>query len=295
MNWWQVSLLLVAAAIPSRLVSAQINSPPTFSSANYTAVLSEDASDGTVLGVTIEATDDDGVEYSITSGGDIFSINATSGEIEVLNNDLIDYETSSTITVVVQATDKNAEPASSSVDLFITLLNVNDNAPVFDDIVYNFTAVEEEFSLVVGTVRATDLDGDDLEYGFQDNSLSEFTLSTEGNVATLTTTTKLDYEDQTSFTFSVFVSDGLNDHVVYATVTVTVIDIIDLRPVIKPVASELLIDLDNNQRTVEMSHLEVTDDDNLYSGKAEIKYIFDNVESVSFRFVHNIMHSCSYI
>ena len=58
MNWWQVSLLLVAAAIPSR---AQINSPPTFSSANYTAVLSEDASDGTVLGVTIEATDDDGV------------------------------------------------------------------------------------------------------------------------------------------------------------------------------------------------------------------------------------------
>ena len=287
MNWWQVSLLLVAAAIPSRLVSAQINSPPTFSSANYTAVLSEDASDGTILGVTIEATDDDGVEYSITSGGDTFSINATSGEIEVLNNDLIDYETSSTITVVVQATDKNAEPASSSVDLFITLLNVNDNAPVFDDIVYNFTAVEEEFGLVVGTIRATDLDGDDLEYGFQDNSLSEFTLSTEGNVATLTTTTKLDYEVQTSFTFSVFVSDGLNDHVVYAIVTVTVIDIIDLRPVIKPVASELLIDLDNNQRTVEMSHLEVTDDDNLYSGKAEVKYIFDNVESVSFRFVHN--------
>ncbi len=292
MNWWQVSLLLVAAAIPSR---AQINSPPTFSSANYTAVLSEDASDGTVLGVTIEATDDDGVEYSITSGGDIFSINATSGEIKVLNNNLIDYETSSTITVVVQATDKNAEPASSSVDLLVTLLNVNDNAPVFDDITYNFTAVEEEFSLVVGTIRATDLDGDDLEYGFQDNSLSEFTLLTETNVATLTTTTKLDYEVQTSFTFSVFVSDGVNDHVVYATVTVNVIDIIDLRPVIKPVASELLIDLDNSQQTVEMSHLEVTDDDNLYSGKAEVKYIFDNVESVSCQYVHYMMHSFSYI
>lgn len=284
MSGWQLILPLVLATFclnPLR-IQAQ-NSAPVFSSANYTAMLSETAPNGTVVDVTITATDADGVSYSILTGGDAFNINASTGEVSVMNSQLIDYEESPLMTVVIEATDFNTNPASSTVELFISLINENDNPPVFQSVSYSFSAVEEESGLTVGTIQATDADGDSLTYQFTDTSLSEFTLTTESNIATLSVTSKLDFEDQPMFNFTVAVTDG--SFIVLTTVVVSVIDIIDQRPVIKPVSSQLLIDLDEDQRSVDLSHLEVTDDDNLYSGTASVKYLFDGDESVS-------MHAC---
>lgn len=280
MNEWQVVLPLIVATLlclNPPVVQAQ-NSAPVFSSANYSASLSESAPNATVVDVTISATDLDGLSYSIITGGDAFSINSSTGEVSVKNDQLINYEDTSQINVVVQATDFNINPASSTVDLFISLINENDNSPVFQNTPYSFSAVEEETGLILGTITAIDADGDSLMYQFTDTSLSEFTLTTENNVATLGVTTKLDYEDQTSFTFTVAVTDGT--HIVNTDVVVSVIDIIDQRPVIKPFTSQLLLDLDKDERSLDLTHLEVTDDDNLYSGKASVKHLLDEVESV---------------
>ena len=274
MGVWQVLFALVAV-----LGSAQSqNTPPVFTNASYNVEVSEAIENGTLLEVNIEASDPDGVVFGIDSGS-AFSINSTTGDITVKNTDLLDYEVSSTVIVTITATDLNANPASSSADLVVTLTNVNDNAPVFQDLPYTFSVVEEETGAFVGTIRATDADEDSLSYFIMDTTLSEFKISTANNEATLTVTTKLDFETESKYSFIVVVSDGTNSASI--NVNVTVIDIIDQRPLIKPVTSELLINLDDNQRMINMSHLEVTDDGNLYSGAVEIKHLLDGVEAVS--------------
>ena len=277
MGGWQALTLLVLTTICS-FAQAQ-NDPPTFLNEPYAVELSETVANETVVQVSIEAIDPDGVQYSITEGGNAFAINATSGEVTVKNTELIDYETSPSITVVIVATDENANPESSSATLTISLVDENDNFPIFDAASYSFSVIEEESNVVVGTIQATDADADTtLIYAIKDTTLSDFVLTTENNIATLKVTSKLDFEEQTFFSFVILVSDGLNS--VETLVNVSVIDIIDQRPVITPVTSDVVLDFDQSQQSADMSHLTVTDDDKVYRGTAELLYLEDDSEQV---------------
>ena len=105
----------------------------------------ESTSPGTVI-QRIEASDMDSenngrLTYSFTSESDpgIFSLESTSGDLRLLQKLKFSgkiYE------LEVQATDHGPVQLSSSQNLRITVIDVNDNAPVFDDGIVSVNVVE---------------------------------------------------------------------------------------------------------------------------------------------------------
>lgn len=72
------------------------------------------------------------VEYSLseTEGSNLLRINPSSGVIQTAAE--LDRETLDVIRLSVLATDKGDPPMSSSALVEITILDVNDNCPVFE-------------------------------------------------------------------------------------------------------------------------------------------------------------------
>ncbi|KAM6116123.1 uncharacterized protein FYW35_006736 [Pterocles gutturalis] len=109
---------------------------PQFNQSVLNVALPEDSSDGTPV-VRVRATDPDlgiygQVLYAIDtvvplSSLDVFSIDATSGEIRLTGR--LDFETVSFYDLLVKATDKGTPPLSGHVKVVVEVLDVNDNAP----------------------------------------------------------------------------------------------------------------------------------------------------------------------
>lgn len=100
---------------------------PTDSNADANSV-AEGAANGTVVGLKASSTDPNGpaVTYSLTNNaGGRFAIDASSGVVTVANGSLLDYETATSHTITVQASDGAAGTPGTSTQMFtINLLNV---------------------------------------------------------------------------------------------------------------------------------------------------------------------------
>ena len=128
---------------------------------------------------TVKASDADGdtVTYAFAEGSNAdgyFAIDSTSGEITLtaagaasLANDFEELGNTQTVTVVA---DDGTKTTSITVKLNET--NLNDNAPAFTDTttengtaIYSFDYAENATtSTVLGTVKASDADGDKVTY-----------------------------------------------------------------------------------------------------------------------------------
>jgi serralysin len=83
-------------------------SPGSVTDSNSAAnSVAENSANGTVVGITAATSDPNGgVTYSLTNNaGGRFAINATTGVVTVANGVLLDYETATSHTITVQATD----------------------------------------------------------------------------------------------------------------------------------------------------------------------------------------------
>ncbi|MGD1336328.1 Ig-like domain-containing protein, partial [Vibrio harveyi] len=150
---------------------------PVFGDSSYEFNYDENISESTVIG-QVSATDADGnnVTYSIKSGNDNgwFEINAN-GEITLTTAGAAaaanDFEALANIhNIVVTATGTDGSGADTSTDINVTLneQNVNDNAPVFGDSSYEFNYDENiAEDVVIGTVSATDADGNNVTYSIK--------------------------------------------------------------------------------------------------------------------------------
>ncbi|XP_067654381.1 protocadherin Fat 4-like [Haliotis asinina] len=135
----------------------------------------EDTAAGAVISAC-QATDgdlgDDGdVTYSIVSvvsasggdGSDKFTIDAVSGELMVAGELDVDAATNGEAgyTVSVRASDNGGTPRTVDCSISVTLLNTNDNAPVFDQHTFQ-TSLSEDSAVdtVVITFSVQDYDGD---------------------------------------------------------------------------------------------------------------------------------------
>lgn len=103
---------------------------PVFVGAPYTAVVSENAPDGTSI-ARAEAVDaDEGtnavVEYSLNYDGGIFRIDSISGNISFYGSEVTNQQRS--YSIVIEATDGEL---SSMTHINVTVLDENDNAPQF--------------------------------------------------------------------------------------------------------------------------------------------------------------------
>jgi hypothetical protein len=176
-------------AITVNVTNVNDNSPSFTSEATFSA-----AENQTAIG-TVTATDADGDAVTFIISGDELEI-TSAGVLTFASAP--DYETKATYTATVTATDG---VNISQQNITVNVTNVNDVAPVFTSSA-TFSAAENQTA--IGTVTATDADGDDVTFTV---SGTELEITSAG---VLTFASAPDYETKTSYTAIVTASDGEN-------------------------------------------------------------------------------------
>ena len=114
------------------------DSAPRFSQDHQLMTVNENVPIGTIVGF-VKATDSDSgdnsrIDYYVTGGNKfgIFDVNRTTGAISVQRP--VDYEEATTHALKIRASDNAVRNQKSSLlDVFITVVDKNDNAPVFSE------------------------------------------------------------------------------------------------------------------------------------------------------------------
>ncbi|TWU36173.1 Cadherin domain protein [Novipirellula artificiosorum] len=183
---------------------------------SQTFSVSETAGNTTVVGTVTASDDDTGTTFSawtITAGntGGAFAIDSSSGQITVANAAAIDYENDTTFTLTLTVSDGTNTAATETV-----LVNVqaeNDNTPVIDPSQTFLVSETAGNTTVVGTVTASD---DDAATTFSawtitaGNTGGAFAIDSGSGQITVANAAAIDYENDTSFTLTLSVSDGTN-------------------------------------------------------------------------------------
>ncbi|PIC27301.1 hypothetical protein B9Z55_019604 [Caenorhabditis nigoni] len=165
------------------VLDVQDNSP-IFEKDSYFGEIREDAPIGTtVLSVfarDLDSGENGEVEYSLGEGNgkNLLAINSKSGVIQTAAP--LDRETLSLIRLDVIASDKGIPKKESKALVEITVLDVNDNAPVFASDSYNITILENiTLPTVIATVKATDED-------FGTNGKVHYSMASSSGIGGLT-------------------------------------------------------------------------------------------------------------
>lgn len=118
---------------------------PQFSAASYACSLAENLAAGATCSASISATDADGtgniVTYSLQSSEDAFAIDSSTGVVSTTA--ALDRETRASYSLTVVATDSGSPSRSNTISLAVTVTDVNDNSPVFDDATINVLFSED--------------------------------------------------------------------------------------------------------------------------------------------------------
>ena len=117
--------------VPVTINVTDVNEPPTFPDATTTRSVAENSAGGTNVGAVITATDPDGdtLYYGLSFHGNIFTINQTTGQIQVKNGANLNHEGVSSYANSVFVLDKKDDDgkADNVADAFITLtINITD-------------------------------------------------------------------------------------------------------------------------------------------------------------------------
>lgn len=142
---------------------------PRFSSNVYQASVKEDIPVGSSV-LPVHAFDADSglnkqVRYSIQRGSEEipFNVDSVSGVISTARP--LNFESKSQYSFFVIATDGGKPPLSSSAQVAVTVVDVNDNAPQFPKSVYNADVREDEkVGRQIVQVTATDVDSKTIYY-----------------------------------------------------------------------------------------------------------------------------------
>ncbi|XP_056625260.1 protocadherin beta-15-like isoform X18 [Triplophysa dalaica] len=156
------------------------------------------------------------------------------GEL-VLNKEL-DREQQKEVTLILTAVDGGTPPRSGTVAIHVTVLDANDNAPVFSQAVYKVSLPENSpVDTVVVTVSATDADegqNGEVRYAFghlSETHLNTFSLDPVSGVIKLTGV--IDYEKASLVELPIQAKDG-QGLASYSAVVINVVDVNDNAPVI---------------------------------------------------------------
>uniref|UniRef100_A0A8C9XIZ6 Cadherin domain-containing protein n=1 Tax=Sander lucioperca TaxID=283035 RepID=A0A8C9XIZ6_SANLU len=201
--------------------------------------ISESASKGARFPIE-EAHDADIGKYSVQTynlhSNDNFILGVGTNSVELVLNKELDREILKEISLLLTALDGGSPQRSGTVVIHITVLDANDNVPVFSQAVYKASLPENSpLGTVVLTVSAADADeglNGDVTYDFghiSEDIKSMFTIDHKTGDIQLTTT--VDFETASSFELRVTAKDGLG-LTSYAKVIIDVTDVNDNAPVI---------------------------------------------------------------
>lgn len=195
--------------------------------------VSENAVNGTVVGITASSFDPDPtqtVTYSLLdSAGGRFAIDATTGIVTVANASLLNYEAATSHTITVRASDGTGITTTSFV---ISIIDGNDapTVPTDSNTAANSVAEGASTGTLVGlTALATDPNpGDTLIYSLINDAGGRFAIDPGTGVVSVANGALIDYETATSHQITVQVSDG--EFIRQQTFTIAVTNVSDTPP-----------------------------------------------------------------
>ncbi|XP_028277980.1 protocadherin Fat 3 [Parambassis ranga] len=168
--------------------------------------------------LTVNAKDDDkgrdGVlRYSVRGGSGLgtFTIDEDTGVIYTAG--ILDCETKDSYWLTVYATDKGVTPLSASIEVFIQVEDVNDNAPLTSDPIYHPVIMEnspKDVSVIRIQAQDPDLTATPSRLSYRisaGNPQNFFSINPKTGLIT-TTARKLDREQQAEHFLEVTVIDG---------------------------------------------------------------------------------------
>ncbi|XP_056330520.1 protocadherin-16 [Danio aesculapii] len=256
-------------SVTARIFVTDVNdNEPVFISASVVSVM-EDQPVGFVVVYVMAVDADQGengrVTYRIQSGniGGKFSINPDTGSLSILRP--IDREEQDLYNLTIVAEDHGLQQHSSSQLLSVQVIDVNDEAPYFQESQYEaFIAENQLAGSTVLVVSASDMDQGTngiVTYG----SIVGDDFSIHPVTGVITTTKALDREAQGVYALTVYARDGGSPpNFAKTSVRVTVLDENDNRPAFGRVYYSL--EVPENQEPVTLFTIRATDQDSGDSG-----------------------------
>ena len=209
-------------SIPVTISVTDVNEAPIFANSTATRSIAENTAADTNIGSAVTATDPDNDTLTYTLGGAdaaSFSIVSTSGQLQT--NAALNYETKSSYSVTVTATD--GDDLSDTTTVTISVTDVNE-APSFATTTATRSIAENTAAdtNIGSAVTATDPDNDTLTYTLGGADAASFSIvSTSGQ---LQTNAALDYETKTTYSVTITVSDSELTDTINVTINVTDVD-----------------------------------------------------------------------
>uniref|UniRef100_A0A8C4WGP0 Cadherin domain-containing protein n=1 Tax=Gopherus evgoodei TaxID=1825980 RepID=A0A8C4WGP0_9SAUR len=213
---------------------------PLFSQPDgYQVSLAENSPSGTEL-LVLSATDGDLGDNGtvliavgpLVATHRVFRLDPVSGKLSTISQ--LDREEQDHYSLQVLATDLGSPPLSSVTRVNVSLLDVNDNSPVFYPVQY-FAHIQENepAGSYVTTISASDPDlgpNGTIKYSISAGDNSRFQI--HGQTGVITTKIALDREEKTAYQLQIVAIDGGNlQSQNQAIVTITVLDTQDNPPV----------------------------------------------------------------
>ncbi|XP_056899742.1 protocadherin gamma-A11-like isoform X4 [Takifugu flavidus] len=177
------------------------------------------------------------VQRYILQKNDNFILSVDNKKVELVLENRLDREKQKEMNLLLTALDGGSPQRSGTVVIHVTVLDANDNAPVFSQAVYKASLPENSpLDTVVMQVSATDADegvNGEVKYDFghlSDEDVNVFSVDPQSGE--IRVTGLIDYEERRSFEMRVEAKDGLG-LTSYAKLLIEVIDKNDNAPVIQ--------------------------------------------------------------
>ncbi|XP_058505635.1 protocadherin beta-16-like isoform X12 [Solea solea] len=254
------------------------DNPPTFMTNESHFNISESVISGTIFNLD-RATDldvgENGLKTYVLKPADMFSIkinNQGNGRknAELVLNSPLDREKNEHLSLVLTAIDGGQPQMTGTMQIHVTVLDANDNAPVFTRSVYKASIKENAaVGTVVVTVTATDADyGSNSKISYSISNMLDYTpgmFEINKETGDVILTGKVDYEKSRSFEVHIRAIDhgGLT---ALCKLLVDVLDINDNRPDIHIMSKSNVISEDAKPNTV-VTMINVEDADSAENGK----------------------------
>uniref|UniRef100_A0A671QN41 Cadherin-23-like n=1 Tax=Sinocyclocheilus anshuiensis TaxID=1608454 RepID=A0A671QN41_9TELE len=262
-----------------RIVDVNDNNP-VFQQPLYQKSIFEDVALGTII-VSVSATDADSglfsvIEYGLVDGGGKFGITPTTGDVYILS--ALDRETKDRYTLTAYARDNpGGNPNNrreNSVQVQLTVMDVNDFRPRFSERVFTTSMFENEpVGTSVITMKAIDLDEGEnalLTYSLQGPGADVFSLDPDtGLIRSLRLLQSFE-----RFNLTVVATDhGRTPLWGTTSLQITVIDVNDNRPVfVRPANGTIMHILEEQPPGLVVYEVFATDEDEGVNG--EVRYSF---------------------
>ena len=212
------------------------DNPPYCIQHRYAEDISESTPAGTFI-VRVRATDaDEGPNakmkfYLTGEGAEFFSLDGSSGQLKTAK--VLDRETRPSYSLTVHVQDRERPQWECTSEVTISVSDVNDNAPKFNQDLYLFSVVEDaELRTLVGKVHAVDADigvNRKVRYSLPSAGNNHFIIDPESGI--LTVSKALDRETVAVYNFSVVAADlGTPAMTSAANISVVILDVNDNPP-----------------------------------------------------------------